>query len=238
MNTYRQTISDIRSMSKLLSADNLINDRVVMRETISAANMIVGQSLNKRKYWQSPTLFTPLPCLEMETVPLSECCEYTNPCEIARSVDELPRIGEGLFGLAIQSVLSVDRKVKFNPITPNSYVDVLKLGLKATKPYYWVFENKLYVTNPDIRNVYMTAYFTEPVPNSLLYPTGCDCKPNPSLDLQCQNPLDQEFRFIDERMFELKQQVYKTLLSVYFGVNADPTPNQHDDASTPPRYSR
>lgn len=231
MSTYRQIVNDIRSMNKLLSADNMINDRVVMREVITAANKIVTESLNSRKYWQSSTLFTPLPCLEMEEVPLSECCDYTNPCTIAKSVLEIPRIGEGVFGFAIQSVMSVDRKKKFNPITPNSYVDVLKLNTKPKLPYYWVFNNHLYVTKPEVRNVYMTAYFVEPVPNSLLYPSGCDCKPNPTLEQRCQNPLDQEFRFIDNRLFDLKQMVYKNLLSVYFNVPVDKTSNQYDETS-------
>jgi len=217
-------------MNKLLSSDNLINDRTVLREIITAANMIVGQSLEKRKYWQSSSLFTPFPCLEMEEVPLSECCEYTNPCTIARSKQLLPKIGEGLFGEAIQSVLSIDRKIKFIPITPNSYTDLLKLNQKRNKPYYWIFEGRLYITKP-VHAVYMTAFSTEPIPNSLLYPTGCDCKPDPSLTLICQNPLDQQFKFIDNRLFDLKQMVYKNLLSIYFNVSADQTSNQHDETS-------
>jgi len=183
--------------------------------------MIASQSLQKREYWQSPSLFTPLTCLDMETVPLSECCEYTNPCNIAKSVLHLPKIGEGLFGLAIQAVYSSDRKKKITPITPNSYIDILKLNIPK-KVYFWVMNNHLYVTNPDTRLVDMFAYCTEIPPNELLYPgKNCDCKTPPSVATLCTNPLDNNFYFIDKRMDDLKQQVYKKLLSTYFNVAAE-----------------
>jgi hypothetical protein len=219
-------------MNKLLSSDQIINDRTVLSEIRTAANMIAGQSLKKRECWNSPTLFTPIPCLQMEEVPLSECCEYTNPCTIAKSTQPLPKIGEGLFGLAIQGVFSLDNKRKLVKITPDQYVDILKLNLPDRNVYFWIQNWYLYVTNPKTRAVNLFAFFTEMVPNELLFPgEDCDCKIKPSIESLCTNPLDQEFHFIEDRMFDLKQLVYKNLLSTYFNLAVDKTSDNKDDTS-------
>jgi len=227
--TYRQTISDVRSMNKLLSSDGIVNDRAILSEVVTAANLIVGQSFDRRKYWQSPNMFTPLPCIEMEEVPLSECCEYTNECNIAKSKITLPKIGEGTLGLAIQGIFSLDGRKKLKETNPNRYANILKLGIKPDI-YYWILNDHLYVTNPETKAVIGYFYFTAPVDSSLLYPTGCDCKNPPSIELQCQNPLDQTFHFPETRMFDLKQLVYKNLLTTYFSISQDTNSDNKDDS--------
>lgn len=231
--TYRDIISDIRGMNKLLSSDNLINDRVIMGEVRAAGNLIVGQALAKRKYWQSPTLFTPILCLEMEQVPLQECCEYAGEKTVARSIKSLPKIGEGLFGLAVQGVFGLDGSVKFSPTNPNRYSNLLKLSLPNSNKFFWLTnDGRVVVTNEDTKKINMFAYFTEPVPNDLLFPgEDCKCIVKPSITDLCANPMDQIFHFINERIFDLKQLVYKNLMSTYFNVPADKTSNQLDETS-------
>lgn len=230
--TYREIISDIRGMNKLLSSDNLVNDRVIMSECRSAANLIVGQALNKRKYWQSPNLFTPILCLEMEQVPLQECCEYTGEKLVAISKRKLPKIGEGLFGLAVSGVFGIEFSQKFNPTNPNRYSNLLKLNVPNKDKYFWITnDSKIVVTNEDTKKINLFAYFTEPVPNDLLFPgKDCDCIVKPSISDLCANPLDQPFRFPEERLFDLKQLVYKNLLATYFGIKQDVTSNQNDES--------
>lgn len=220
-------------MNKLIFSDNIITDRVILGEILSAANLIVGQSLEKRKYWQSPTLFTPINCLEMEQIPLNQCCEYIGDRMVAVSKTSLPKIGEGMFGLAIQGVFGADGSIKFKPTNPNRYANLLKLSIPGKDKYYWVRDDgRVVVTNEDTRLVNMYAYFTEMVPNSLLYPgKDCDCLPKPTNEQLCRNPLDNNFHFISNRMFDLKQLVYKNLMSVYHQTAKDVTSNQLDEAS-------
>ena len=233
METYRQTISDIRSMNKLLFSDQIITDRVILGEIISAANLIVGQSLEKRKYWQSPTLFTPIKCLELEPIPLNQCCEYTGDRMVAISKISLPKIGEGQFGLAIQGVFGADGSIKFKPTNPNRYTNLLKLSLPGSDKYFWLTDDmRVVVTNEDAKLINLYAYFTEMVPNNLLYPgKDCDCLPKPTAEQLCRNPLDNNFHFISNRMFDLKQLVYKNLMSVYHQTAKDVTSNQLDETS-------
>lgn len=231
--TYRSVISDIRGMNKLLSSDNLITDRVVLGEVRSAANLIVGQSLSRRKYWASPTLFTPILCLEMEQVPLQECCEYVGDKKVAISKKSLPKIGEGTYGLAVQGVFGMDGMIKFNQVNPNRYSNLIKMNVSNLDRFFWVrADGKLVVTNEDTKKINLFAYFTEPVPNNLLFPgKDCNCMVKPAIEDLCANPLDQRFPFIEERLFDLKQLVYNNLLKIYFNVPSDKTSNNLDETS-------
>lgn len=220
-------------MNKLIFSDQLINDRVILSEVVTAANLIVGQSLAARKYWQSPALFTNLNCLEMEQVPLSQCCEYIGDKLVAITKRSLPKIGEGMWGNSIQGVFGADGSVRFKATNPNRYANLLKLNIPGKDKYYWVRDDgKIVVTNEDTKLINLYAYFTEIVPNDLLYPgKDCDCLPPPTNEQLCRNPLDNNFHFIDGRMFDLKQLVYKNLMAVYHQSNKDITSNQLDESS-------
>jgi len=102
MSTLRKLVSDIRGMQKLLSTDSLITDRVIASEIRNDALLLIKRETNLRKLWATDTLFTTLPCLEMIEVPISECCDYVDPCTIARSRFKLPRIAEGNYQYIIQ----------------------------------------------------------------------------------------------------------------------------------------
>lgn len=230
--TVREVVSQVRSMSKLLSSDALISDRVIYNECKDTANKLVKQSLDKRKLWQSPNLFAYLPCLEMEEVPITECCEFTGNCNVAKSKKELPTIGEGIWGLAIQGVFGLDKSVKIKASNPNRYSNLLKLNLPVKSTYFWIQNNHLYVSNPSTRAVDMYAYFLDDIPNDLLYPgSGCNCKHGPDIESLCTPTLDKKFYFPGDKVDDLKDIVYAKLLKVYFNLPIDKTSNQEDETS-------
>jgi len=72
MSTFRKLVSDVRSMHKLLSTDNLITDRAVMSEIKNNAFLLIKRETNLRKLWATDTVFTTIPCLEMVEVPISD----------------------------------------------------------------------------------------------------------------------------------------------------------------------
>ena len=72
MSTLRKLVSDVRSVHKLLSSDNLITDRVIASEIRNNTLLLVKRETNLRKLWATGTLFTTIPCLEMVEVPISE----------------------------------------------------------------------------------------------------------------------------------------------------------------------
>ena len=228
--TRRQFISDVRSIHRLLSGDSLINNRVIDSESRTCSILLIKQQTDKRKLFQSPNLFTSLPCLEMEPASLGECCEYTSPCMVSKSVEKIPLIGEGVFGLLVQTVAGVDNKKFYKETTARRYSNILKLKLKTIDLYFWIYNEHLYVSSEDIKRVNLTAFFEEDVPVNLLLPgKDCDCKTPPTNLELCANPLDREFKCPGYLLQQVKEIVSKKLLATYFVLPTDNTSDNKDD---------
>lgn len=223
MSTGRNLVSEIRSLNKLLNADDNITDRVIFKECKDSARLLIKRETSQRKLWNSPNIFTPIKCLEMITVPLSECCDYRHPCEVSRSKKKIPRISEGIFGLLIQSVFSPGKK-KFDYSDISRFVNIMKLGVN-TKKYYWVYDDYLYVSDPDIEFVDVIAYYDSDF-NPADYST-CQV-----VDTSCINPLDKEFPIPSYLEKNLKELVNDTLNKTYFRHRIDTDSNFKDDQAS------
>lgn len=224
--TGRQFVSNIKSMSKLVTSDALITDRAIFSEGKSSALVLIKQQTDKRKLFQSPNLFTQLTCIEMIPVPLAECCEYTSDRKVSRSKVKLPKIAEGIFGLLIQQVSSVENNVFFKESTPRRYANVLSTHRLPADKFFWMYNNYLYVSSEDIKAVNIFAYFEEDVPAALLFPGDCDCSSDKT---PCNNPLDDEFKcpgYLEKAVMDMVRDV---LLKNYFNIPQDKTSNNLDE---------
>ena len=227
MATVRDMISRVRSLEKLLSADASITDRVIMRELKSKAVYYIKQQIDKRKLWQSSTIFTNIPCLQMETLPLANCCEFVSDQEVSRSKYKIPKISEGIYGLLVHGVFPVDSSRKLKEITLPRYINILKLGLPNKDTYYWIYDNYLFISSPYVRLANIWAYFEEDVPDNLLYP-DCDC-PAQRVKDPCMNPIDLEFKcpgFLEDVVVK---ETLKVLMETYFRIDDDKTSDNKDD---------
>ena len=227
MPTLRKLVSDARSMHKLLSTDSLITDRAIASEIRNNSLLLIKRETNLRKLWATDTIFTTLPCLEMVEVPISECCDYVDPCSVARSKYKLPSIAEGNYQYVIQGVYSINamsgQGKKLKEITINRYINLLKLPIIKKEEYYWISNDYLYVSNPLLKAVRFVALFEQDVPNEILYPE-CDCgTPQYTTEQLCINPLDKEFAlpgYLEKQVLELTSQ---KLLATYFSLKTDMT---------------
>jgi len=232
MATLRKLVSDVRSMHKLLSTDNLITDRVVASEIKNNTQLLLKRETNLRKLWATDTIFTTIPCLEMVQVPISECCDYVDPCNVARTKFKLPRIGEGNYQYLIQGVWSINamggQGTRFKEVTINRYMNLLTLPLIKNQPYYWIVNGYLYVSNPLLQAVRIAAFFEEDVPNEIMF-SECCCANGVDLAEYCKNPLDKEYGcpgYLEKQVLELTSQ---KLISTYFKINDDKTSDNKDD---------
>lgn len=227
MPTLRKLVSDVRSAHKLLSTDSLITDRAISSEIRNNSLLLIKRETNLRKLWATDTLFTTIPCLELVEVPISECCDYVDPCTVARSKTKLPSIAEGNYQYVIQGVYSINamsgQGKKIKEITINRYINLLKLPIIKKEEYYWISNDYLYVSNPLLKAVRFVALFEQDVPNELLYPE-CDCgTPQYTTEQLCINPLDKEFAlpgYLEKQVLELTSQ---KLLATYFSLKTDMT---------------
>lgn len=226
MSTLRKLVSDVRSMQKLLSTDSLITDRVIASEIRNDALLLIKRETNLRKLWATDTLFTTLPCLEMIEVPISECCDYVDPCSIARSRFKLPRIAEGNYQYIIQGVYSINamsgQGKKLKEITVNRYINLLKLPIIKNESYYWIMNGYLYISNPLLQAIRISALFEDDVPNELLYPECC-CGENIVTEDYCMNPLDKPYALPGYLQTQVLELTTKKLMSTYFAIKTDLT---------------
>lgn len=234
MSTWRYLISNVRSTHRLLSTDGLITDRAIQSELRIGGNLLIKRETNLRKLWQTDTLFTTIPCLEMTTVPISECCSYIDNCEIARSKHKFPKIAEGNYQYVIQGVYSINvmsgKGKKLKEISINRYANLLKLDKKKCEPYYWITNDYLYITDPNVQAVRVVAYFEEEVPNEMLYPeNGCGCTNNVTQEDLCKNPLDKDSPipgYLEKQVIDLAS---TKLLNTYFRLKTDISNNGLDE---------
>jgi hypothetical protein len=225
MPTLRKLVSDVRSMHKILSTDSLITDRAIASEIRNNSLLLIKRETNLRKLWATDTVFTTIPCLEMVEVPISECCNYVDPCTIARTKFKIPQIAEGNYQYVIQGVYSINalsgQGKKLKEITINRYINLLKLPVIKKEEYYWITNGYLYVNNPMIKSIRFVALFQEDVPNEVMYPE-CGCgTPESTLEEICKNPLDKEFvlpGYLEKDVLDLTS---KKLLETYFSIKTD-----------------
>jgi hypothetical protein len=232
MATLRKLVSDVRSMHKLLSTDNLITDRVVASEIKNNTQLLLKRETNLRRLWATDTIFTTIPCLEMVQVPISECCDYVDPCNVSRTKFKLPRISEGNYQYLIQGVWSINamggQGTRFKEVTINRYLNLLSLPIIKNQPYYWIVNGYLYVSNPLLKAIRIAAFFEEDVPNEIMF-SECCCAHGVDLNEYCKNPLDKDYGcpgYLEKQVLELTSQ---KLISTYFKINDDKTSDNKDD---------
>lgn len=222
MSTGRSLISEVRSLNKLINSDNNITDRAIFGILKRTASLLIKRETNLRRLWNSPNIFTTVPCIKMIQVPLSECCDFKSSCFVARSEMKIPRIAEGIFGLLVQTVFSPGRK-KFDYSSLERFVNIMKLNTRNKGKYYWFYNDYLYISDPDIEYIDLVAYFDEDI-----NPTEFSSCQDGSED-SCVNPLDKEFSIPSYLEKSLLDMVHDTLNKTYFRHIIDPSPNARDE---------
>jgi len=225
MSTLRQLVSNIRSMHRVLSTDSMITDRAIASEIRRASLLLIKRETNLRKLWDTDTIFTTIPCLEMIEVPISDCGDYDENILIARSKHKLPRIAEGNYNYVIQGVYSINvlggSGKKLKEITVNRYLNLLKLPAKKNEEYFWINDDYLYVSSSFVRKVRMTALFMDVIPNEVMFPEVVCSSDNFTLEEYCMNPLDKPFYLPGYLEKQVMQLTSETLRQTYFQIQQD-----------------
>jgi len=223
--TIKDYCSDIRAMFKIDNGDIPINDRLIYKETMSTALLLIKREMNNRKLVGSSSIYTVLPCLSMEEVPLATCCDYNSTATISRSRTKLPTVMENLNGLAVEYVADVETRRRFNQTTPLRYSNILDLGGNKNKIFFWFKDGYLYVSSPTIKKVSLSAVFEEPI---LLEKSPCDCETE---TISCAPVYTQEIKVPSYLLENVKQMVYQKFMSIYFQIPTDKTDDDRNETS-------
>ncbi len=224
----RQFVSDVRGTHNLLTSDTLISDRLIASVGKKFSSLLIKRETNLRRLWESDSIFTAIPCLEMVEVPIAECCDYTSPISISRSRYRLPTIGEGIFQYLIQGVFSIDGRKKFVEVSPSRYTNLLKLGHRIEQTYYWIYDGYIYTTNPDLKTIRTSIYIEDELSPEIANPSCEECK-NFKPKEPCLNPLDTTFKCPGYLISQVMDLTSKHLLSTHFKVPIDHNSNDKDE---------
>jgi hypothetical protein len=225
MSTNREVISRVRSTHKLF-ADASLNDRAILAELRSNALNLINQRTNLRKFWNTATIFTPIDCLEMEPVGASECCGMAGGETFSKSKLKLPSILDSNYQYLIQGVYDVNKTVELKYMPLNRYINTKKLGLRTTDVYYFIQDNHLYTTSPQVQMISLLAAFEGDVPYEILYP-DCDC--NGKKKAPCTSRLDDEFKCPGALVGPVVTMTSQSLLQTYFRIPTDQTSDNKND---------
>lgn len=228
MATYRNWVSDIRSELKLTSGDIKITDRAIASLLRDVSIKLIKQQTDRRKLFFTDTLFTTLPCLELERVSITECCDFVSECYVARSVKKIPKIGENIHGLLYKGVFSIDYLGKastvFTYMDVERYANIKRLYPNKEFKYFWIMNGYLYVSDPNIERVALSAYFEDPIDERYY-----DC--NVDITKLCPiNPLDLEFKCPGYLTDDVKSLVLSKLMNTYMKTPGDKTVDNKEDA--------
>lgn len=220
MQPARQYVSKVRSMLKLNSIDFLISDRTILKELLQVNVKLVTQQLNKRSGTNYSELYTPISCLEMEKIPLYTCCTTESDCIVTRTKQELPAIVDTYNGLAINFIGSLDGRVKFDYLdNPQRLANILKIyPNKKLGTYYWVYDNRIYTTSPDLETITARIFFKE-----LFDPNTISC----SGTKECvMNPLDLVFRSLPKLEEDITTITANNIASTFLRIRQENTSDQ------------
>ena len=187
--TNRDIVSRIKSLLRFTSSDIMITDRLILNVAQTTNVKLTSQQLQKRSASNSPNIFTEIPCLEMEPVPLYSCCSTESNCMVAISKIELPTIVDLYQQVVVRGVFSIDGKVSFKEIqSPTRYDNILNIYPNKKDNYYWIQNKRLYITDPNIEIVRLSAFFRDIVDISKYSSCKEDSEDCPI------NPLDMEWK--------------------------------------------
>jgi hypothetical protein len=163
----------------------------------------------------------------MIEVPISECCEYNTKVLISRSKYKLPKIGEGIFQYLIKSVMNIEASKRFTEVTPERYVNMLKLKHRKDETYYWIQNEYIYTTNPDLKALRVRLYIEDDIPAEIANPDCEECR-DKKIEVDCTNPYDKDFKipgFLEKDVVDMTSQ---KLLGVYHKIQTDHTQDNLD----------
>lgn len=223
MATLGDMVSRVRSAFKLVDADNIISNRVVADELQSAALKFIKQQTDKRRLLASDNIFTTIKCLDMEQVPLSSCCSYTDTCMISRSIKRLPKIAENIYG-PLAEAYSIASRQKFEYADVDRYVNLLKLyPRKKGLRYWWIADGYVYITDPLIETISFRAFFEE-----FISTKEYECSNTPSCP---ENPLELEFKCPGYLETDIVNTAREMIARTYIRSNDDKTVDNNDESN-------
>lgn len=206
------------------SDDSRLSNRHIYNKLLSVRARVVSQEAKKKQkisQFNYQTIF----CVELIKIPAHECpCIPPLGCEILRSKYALPKTLSGLSGNLIESVTSIDRRIKIDEMPMNAVRSQGGNKYTATKTNYFIQNKHLYIMTPTkIEIVSITALWEDPLEVSK-YIGYCDCTDC----AKCVDFLEEQFPLDNDLVDAVIELSLNELLQIFSQSQEDATNNTRD----------
>jgi len=228
MQTVREVISEVRTDLRANSVDEWLPSKYIHSKLQSTASLFIKREADDRRLQRYQDLWVEIDCLEMEEIPLIQCCDLDIPnCKtVMRSKKKLPDTYSTRYGYAL-TISSVDYDRDYIPTTPREYKYIqLREYQDKTKRYYWIENGHLIIPGSMVQNVRVRGMFVNKA-EALRFNVCGD-------DGGCINFLDQEFIAPEHLLKNIKDATVAAILGSNKQLQTDELPNLNSNEKTNP----
>ena len=217
MPTNRKICSDIVGFLRANNIDERVSYRLILGILRDAAQTFIKQDADNRRLFKQADLWKPIPCFELEEVPLIDCLFDVSFCKnIMKSKEKLPDFYLTSYGSLVR-ITNIDGSGNYQETSFDSYKDAKNHKyVNKNNFYFWIVDGYLYIPDTTITAVRVSGFFKDNY--------GILC----SEDKLCVKPLDLEFNCPDYLVSIVKKEAGNILLS-RFGRQIDEKPNQNSN---------
>lgn len=230
MPTNREIISDIRGTLNAANVDGWIPSALIYSKLSDVSSLFIKREADNMQLFRYAELWTTVNCLEMEEMPLIQCCNLNIPnCKtVMRSKEKLPKMYSTRFGYLI-TVSSVDYDRNYKPTTPQDFKYTTSRRFPDPRiRYFWIENDYLVIPNSMVSRVNITIM--APDKAEALKLNSCDDSP----EKDCLNFMDQEFVAPAHLLDDIKTYATQKLLP-RTQVQPDEYPNKNVIEKTNPQ---
>ena len=122
--------------------------------------------------------------------------------------------------------MNITGNIKFSEVTPERYVNIIKLNKRKSQTYFWILNGYIYTTSSYLKALRITLFIEDELTPELRNPTCQDCK---STKQDCTNPYDEEFKapgFLEKDIVDMTSM---KLLQTYHKLQVDHTSDNMDE---------
>ncbi len=151
MPTIREITSEIQTDVNARNIDEYISKRYIYAKLKDKAQTFIKQE-NASKLWKQLSLFVSVPCVQMKTVPLVDCCKVFIPnCDtVQRSIHTLPKLYETTYGKYLIQVRNSINTLNYTPTTASAYQNLKQEEIQDPNiRYFWIENDYLIIPDSD-----------------------------------------------------------------------------------------
>ena len=229
MPTNREIIADVRGSLNAANIDTWITSALIYSKLTDVASLFIKREADDRRLFRYAELFTTVNCLEMEELPLIQCCNINIPnCKtVMRSKLKLPKMYSTRYGYLI-TVTSVDYDRDYKPTVPEQfkYTTLRRFGDPRLR-YFWIENGYLVIPNSLVERVNIKI-MTPDVEAAQKLNACEDTTP------ECIGFMDQQFIAPEHLLDDIKTAAYQRLLPKT-QIQEDELPNKNSNEKTNPQ---